>query len=600
MELASRWLRDEGHSGSVASHYFALGEERFGLIVAVSGEGNETTYGFEVQPIQEYFAASYISNRLADGKAHEVFELLIHRNYWREVALFLAGLRRPNEKADLVGRAKTADQDPTRGWQQNGRSIVLQLLREGVFQEPRHVLKEAMDFVAELLDTKRLRVQRTPENFVDTICQLSKLYPTSSFRDWFAELAESYSGSDDEYALGIIHRVAARVLSTEEYTRLVLGYRGAAPHCRATVRIECPYESQDALTRLAGTAGYWKGVGWPIWARRVWRSAIRHGVVSKAELPSEMHPHLLVEFATDYPVARSGGDVVLQIRRTKPEAVWKLQQNMQAMRYGLAESRDGATRAQIQRRASREGRWRYELSQEDLSYDGIGIDSAECLRRLVEATNAVVSALARNDEKIVSVRLEAYLRVIREQLSDSGISGWVACRCAIEFLQRRWPSGRGSKLGELVDGVVEALTEYYVPEERSFAFRYRFQRWALGLPNGVRLSPGGRVVPFYTLVADLVRHSETKGDLCLWIADVPIPSVMVRPMVERCRDVLPALMRFVGERKVIGVGPRARLRVQDTQRILKICRETEEERVLKGGATMLLNRKFQRPFRQNP
>ena len=64
VDLAGHWLEREGHTKDLAAKYFALGEERFGLIVALSGEGHETAYGFEVQPIQEYFAAAYISNRL--------------------------------------------------------------------------------------------------------------------------------------------------------------------------------------------------------------------------------------------------------------------------------------------------------------------------------------------------------------------------------------------------------------------------------------------------------------------------------------------------------------------------------------------------------
>ena len=64
IEIAGSWLEGEGHDKNLAGVYFALGEERFGLIAAVSGEGHETNYGFEVQPIQEYFAASFVSNRL--------------------------------------------------------------------------------------------------------------------------------------------------------------------------------------------------------------------------------------------------------------------------------------------------------------------------------------------------------------------------------------------------------------------------------------------------------------------------------------------------------------------------------------------------------
>ena len=162
--LAGRWLSEEGHSRDLASRYFALGEERFGLIVALSGEGHETTYGFEVQPIQEYFAAAYISDQLPSGNAHQVFQLLIHRSYWREVALFLAGLRRHNERADLVARAKAADRGVPQVWMQSGRTIVLQLLREGVLSQPRHVLREGMDFILDLLDPISSRFIGGPRN----------------------------------------------------------------------------------------------------------------------------------------------------------------------------------------------------------------------------------------------------------------------------------------------------------------------------------------------------------------------------------------------------------------------------------------------------
>ena len=213
ISLAGHWLEDEGYPTTVAAQYFALGEERFGLIVAASGEGDETTYGFEVQPIQEYFAASYISNRLPDRSAHEIFELLIHRTHWREVALFLAGLRRPNEKADLVARAKAADMDISEGWQQNGRAIVLQLLREGVLSQPRHVLTQAMHFVMELLDMKTLRVQRTPNALMETIYQLGKLYSsTQTLPKRIVESAREHFQSEDEHALAVIHRLAARLL----------------------------------------------------------------------------------------------------------------------------------------------------------------------------------------------------------------------------------------------------------------------------------------------------------------------------------------------------------------------------------------------------
>ena len=164
--LAVRWLEEEGHSTAAASDYFALGEERFGLIVAVSGEGTETRYGFEVQPIQEYFAASYISNRLQTADANDVFGWLIQRPYWREVALFLGGLRRSNEKADLVARARLADTRPLRPWDQSGHAIVHALLQEAVLSQPRHVLVEAIRFVLELVESAALRLHPEADELI--------------------------------------------------------------------------------------------------------------------------------------------------------------------------------------------------------------------------------------------------------------------------------------------------------------------------------------------------------------------------------------------------------------------------------------------------
>ena len=123
IEMVSvEWRGSRGDKPEMALEFFKLGEERFGLVVASKGEGEETRYGYEVQPIQEYFAAAYISNQMIDGGAHDTFENMLRRAYWREVALFLAGLRRPNEKADLILRARNVDRDKQIGWRRGWQS----------------------------------------------------------------------------------------------------------------------------------------------------------------------------------------------------------------------------------------------------------------------------------------------------------------------------------------------------------------------------------------------------------------------------------------------------------------------------------------------
>jgi len=126
LRLVRNWLSGQGDLDCNPEEIFKLGEERLGLLVVLRGEGEDAHYGFQVQPIREYFAAAFLNYQIV-GNAHEVFQAAIRRPYWREVALFLAGLRRPNEKADLIVRARELDLDPDLAWRQDGRLIIASL-----------------------------------------------------------------------------------------------------------------------------------------------------------------------------------------------------------------------------------------------------------------------------------------------------------------------------------------------------------------------------------------------------------------------------------------------------------------------------------------
>lgn len=211
LDMTKGWLTLRGHAPEMAQQFFKLGEERFGLIVASKGEGEETRYGYAIQPIQEYFAAAFISNQISPGSAHAVFEAMIHRSYWREVALFLAGLRRPNEKADLIARAKNVDQDKQWYWYQDDRAIILQLLQEGVFSEPRYVFSQALDFVFDLLDTKRLRVQREPPNLLGALDTLISQPVLAQHQGRILELLQGFMTCEDQYVMMRLYHVANRL-----------------------------------------------------------------------------------------------------------------------------------------------------------------------------------------------------------------------------------------------------------------------------------------------------------------------------------------------------------------------------------------------------
>ena len=296
--MVSEWLKLRGHDPAMAQQFFKLGEERFGLVVASKGEGEQTRYGYEIQPIQEYFAAAFISDQLVPNRAHEYFEEMIHRTYWKEVALFLAGLRRPNEKADLVLRAKNIDKNRDIGWYQDGRSIVLQLLQEGVLSEPRSVFSDALDFVLDLLDTKRLKLQHEPSNLLNTLEALAVRNPTEHHQDRIFQLTKDYATCTDRYTINRIHRVACGILKPSDYEKAILAYAGDDQRLLAHVRLGLPYRYRNDIKVFSRKPTFWQGASHSIWAEAWWHEATRRKVALDLSAPPGIHQSLLVQFAT--------------------------------------------------------------------------------------------------------------------------------------------------------------------------------------------------------------------------------------------------------------------------------------------------------------
>ena len=595
IKLAAWWLEQEGVLGDLAEQFFALGEERFGLIVAVSGGGSETTYGFEIQPIQEYFAASYISNRLPSRSAHSIFESLVHRNYWREVALFLAGLRRPNEKADLIARAKSADRDVSHGWRQNGRGIVVELLREGVLNHPKHVLREAIEVISELLDVKILRVQRNPETIVGALGELGKLYPDSELAKRILQVAMEHSDSDDQSVVSIIHRLASQVLSGDEYARLVREYSGKIEQNRSLVRMTCLYGLFDIIEALATRSYYWEDVAGSVWARTLWRCVQRSGVVLDLQCPATIHRHLVLQFSTSH-ILRSDRDRrIVEIRASQFFAVWKLEQNLQIVRSYLSADRSD----ELDRTGSEDsslGNAGIQYSDEGISYDPLSTCVASCLRDLVARSSDMIASLNLSGHPNLGQKITLYLEAIATHLGDVGISSWVACRCGLEFVRIQSSLGDVTFNRDTLDKMYERLSSFYPISPGRFLRHYHFRGRIFGTPWSMRLVPGRDPIPVYRIISDLVleRGGPTKHSALSWAAEIPLSRAVIKSLVESCRGDLSKLLMFVGERTVIPYPSRPRLIVNDTRRILRICRNTDDHSILKGAATMLFHTKFSR------
>jgi len=615
--MVGKWLEDQGYEPKMAQQFFKLGRDRFGLIVASKGEGEETRYGYEVQPIQEYFAGAFISNQIPASSAHEVFEAMIHRPYWREVALFLAGLRRPNEKADLVARAKKVDQDKQLGWYQDGRAIVLQLLQEGVFSEPRYVFSQALDFVLDLLDVKRLRVQREPPNLLSTLEVLVRRNPLHQHQERILHLLQDYSTCEDRYVMMRLYRVASRLLQLDDFVQAVMSYKGNHPDLIAPVRLGWPYNWEIDIEKLSRNPLFWQGVPDSTWAEVWWREAMRRGVALNLTAPIGIHQHLVEQFATD-PTSS-----IFYAPRKRPFietlsklAVWRLARYQQMLQMlGVYKSLDETTFEEVQEEIAS-----VREDGSDIDYRGLEEPIRSVVKDLIQLSYALLMASCNGEDEESSARAK-YIQKIREHLQYPGLASWVACRCAVNVIQSsilvdRISSPRSRMLQVIVenedllslardirpfyeDPTSEGLDSSKGESQDLDSLLDRFvQAYIIRLhrtdaiPRYVRVEPRTQPVALVDLLAESICSGRNLP--FEWMKALPFSSEITRPLIEKCRDCLPDLLVSLSEYNFVRIGAGAPLRVQDTQRILKIARNTDDPRTLAGIATALLNARFLR------
>jgi hypothetical protein len=613
LSMVRSWLESQGHDPTMANQFFKLGEERFGLVVASKGEGEETKYGYEVQPIQEYFAAAFISNQIPANSAHEVFEAMIHRSYWREVALFLAGLRRPNEKADLVARAKRVDQDKKLGWYQSGRAIALQLLHEGVFSEPRYVFSEALDFVLDLLDARKLKTQREPPDLLNILEALVSRNPLEHHQERIVQLVEDYDKSNDWYVLMRIYKVASQLLLPDDFEKAVWSYKGDHPELIALVRLGWPYRWGKDSGRLARNPSFWQGVPYSTWAEVWWREALLRGVALDLPVPVDIHQYLIEQFATD-PTSGFFYDLRRRpfIETLSKLAIWRMVRYQQILQVlGACKSLDKASYRIVQEEIAS-----IRDDNSEVDYSGLGEPIGTVVRDVMQLSRALLMASCNGDIE-ESPELEAYIEGIREHLQHAGLASWVACRCAMDVIQSamidsRSPSGRRQSIGKVLLPLAKDVLPFFeettsnksghVEDEfrvldlllsrTRHPYRLHLYRTEVTLPRYVRLKRGTKPVALVDLLAECVRSGSSLP--FTWMRRMSISTEFIRPLVERCRKYLPDLLAFLGEYSSVRIGMGTPLRIQDTQRILKIARNTDDPNVLAGAATALMSANFLR------
>ena len=507
--------------------------------------------------------------------------------------MFLAGLRRPNEKADLISRSRVADEKAERPWQQNGRAIILQLLREGVFGEPQYLQGDALRLVVESAEPELLVFNRSPASLIDGLVEGCRAHGDQEVDDRIYRLAEKLSKSNDVHLLALVHRLAASVLPKERYLKLVLGFAGTSQEARGLVRVTGVAQSNRLLSELGMHRTYWEGIAPSDLAGLLWQAMDRSGEVPNIAYPVGLHRRLIVQFAVSSPRSRRQTHPGVMLHGGRTLAIWQLHRNVQVIRaFGSGVGRDG-----------RESDADATLRTPDLVWDDGDAERLptvleQCLRDLITQSGRLLAHLGRGPEPEMRKCAAAYLSAIRDHLEDPGLAAWIACKCGLGILQVRSEELREVFPKRLVDEVVEAIGVLFGVDYRLLPERlFHAEGLPFEVPLAIRLERGSKPTPLHAVIEGLIKGSisEEQREHCGWLSGVPLSISTIRPVVECCRGRLAELLRFLGDRRLYRSLIRSRrLLVNDTRRVLKICRETVDSRTLNGAATVLMDANFSR------
>lgn len=290
--LVDEWLKQEAGHTIDARTLFQAGRERLGLIVSPRGEAEDTIYGFEIQPIREYFAAAYLSERVV-GDAHEIWTELLRRPFWREVAIFLAGLRRQNERADLITRAKELDGDAGHGWRQYGRLMIRQLIIDGVFTQPQYLYDAALDYVLDVLDVQKVPI--SPEMSLAALIPVVEALPSLLLSQRIAQLLEQRRDSTDKNEMSALLDFAAFALPPEALKESLMALR---PRPEILPHLRLHHEVHRTVSFVADSRKdeFWSGAPATAWIGPLWELMSQCAQARALRWPCEWHELAFEQF----------------------------------------------------------------------------------------------------------------------------------------------------------------------------------------------------------------------------------------------------------------------------------------------------------------
>jgi len=256
----------------------------------------------------------------------------------------------------------------------------------------------------------------------------------------------------------------------------------------------------------------------------------------------------------------------------------------------------------------------------DITYVGLDAPFRIFIRDVIQLSHTLLIAFCNGDQRTKNSALGEYTRKIREYLKYDGLLGWVACRCAVNLIRGIVKNdieslhfrGRKESILNMEDmqSLIRDISPFYddLPNNSVFSsgseflgFRRRakfnmyphlYPNYQVeGIPKSVRLKFGEKPVELVEILANNINHGQNLP--FEWMRTMQFSNKLIRPLIEKCKGRLTSLLKFLGKHCFVNESAKPLL-VQDTQKILKIARNTNDHEILTGVAVALANANFLR------
>jgi len=231
-----------------------------------------------------------------------------------------------------------------------------------------------------------------------------------------------------------------------------------------------------------------------------------------------------------------------------------------------------------------------------VSFDGLDAGFKAAMHDSLE----FLSAAVKQPQHLKSL-LSTYEHRLRAHILQPGLVGVLAGRCLVMFpwvhvyrdsdgfrlLLAVEAESDGGLRFEPAGGLLwDEVNELFDQRELA-AFRASVSGFPL---SRIRVIEGGKPVAVWELLARYMLEED--GLPFEWMKHVPYSNTIIRPLVQACRSSLPQLLSKISDLDFRAVGPAPGLLAQDLQRIVKIVRNTHDQKILRGAAVALSTSKF--------